>query len=363
VIKNIRKGEFIMGNYVQWSTGDGQTFFPAGKVVKELPPGYYSIESSMQGLYFKQKKPKSESLLRFPDAGSDMVIEEIENFWGLEDNFRDEGLPYKRGIIMYGPPGSGKTCTLRIVVENLIKEHEGIVFDFPGASMFKEGYPVLRQIHPDLPVVVLMEDVDAILGGYDESETLNLLDGMHDIDKVVFLATTNYPEKLGARIMNRPSRFDKKVFVGMPNEDSRKIYLESRLNDKDEIDKWVGDTEGFSIAHLKELYVANKLLGDSYPQALSTLKDMRVTPGSRSFDDYEIVEEEGYTKLPMIKEKYWSKYGRKGEMYMESKKTSGGLLTESVSRKPNGRRLRDVEKPKTEWASDPDSIAGMLGDI
>jgi GTPase SAR1 family protein len=286
-----------------------------------LPPGFYKVDQSMQGLFFKSQPMQTEELMRFPDSGSDMVVEEIENFWGLENRFRESKIPYKRGMILYGPPGSGKTCTVKIVVENLITKHEGIVIDFPGPYMFKEGYQILRQIHPDVPVVVLMEDLDAILRRESESEVLNILDGMHDIHKTIFLSTTNYPEKLGSRIMNRPSRFDKKIFIGMPNCEAREIYLKSKLvnESEEEVRQWVEDTEGMSIAHLKELFVANKVLGDPYPQALEVLRKMKATESSSSFDDYEVVD------APIEMKADWSDFGS-GKVYREAKKRQGNVI-------------------------------------
>lgn len=284
-ILDVEKERF--NNFCQWTTGDGQTFFPASRVVDQLPPGYYDIASSMTGgLFFKNKSAKSEKLLRFPDSESDQVISEIEKFWTLGPKFAEYKIPYKRGIILYGPPGSGKTCILRIAIDNLIKKQNGIVVDFPDPYLFEEGYNILRQIHPEKPLVVLMEDLDAILNRNSESSVLNLLDGVKDIHKAVFLATTNYPEKLGSRILNRPSRFDKKFFIGMPNKEAREMFIRTKLSDDKEIDRWVEDTDGFSIAHIKELFVANKLLGDPYDQALEVLQAMKQTPSSEIFDDY-----------------------------------------------------------------------------
>jgi SpoVK/Ycf46/Vps4 family AAA+-type ATPase len=115
------------------------------------------------------------------------------------------------------------------------------------------------------------------------------------------LATTNYPELLGSRIVNRPSRFDKRIKIGHPNAESRKIYLKHLICDhkkakeeglttekkrneyvlnkaKDlgiDLELWVKDTKEFSIAHLKELFIATVILGDNYEDAITTLRSMR----------------------------------------------------------------------------------------
>lgn len=304
-----------MGNFKQWTTSDNTTFFPAGSVVKQLPPGYYDVCDTMHGICFGKKATKSESLIRFPDSETDLVIEEIGKFWELEDKFRENNLPYKRGIMLYGPPGSGKSCCIRLAIEDLTHKRNGIVIDFPRTQLFKEAYEIIRQIHPEMPIVVLMEDVDNILS-HGESETLNLLDGIYDIDKVVFLATTNYPERLGSRIMNRPSRFDKKFLIGMPSAEAREMFIRSKLTEDDEstIKTWVEDTDGFSIAHIKELYVANRILGDVYDRALAVLRGMSSTEASSRFDDYKIAES-------------WDKYGT-GEVY---KKYRDNCLVEGMT--------------------------------
>lgn len=261
--------------FVQWTTSDGKAFFPASRSVQKLEPGLYEIHTSQSGLFFNQVSVGTEGLLKFPETASEKVIKEIETFWEREELFKKHNLAFKRGILLWGPPGSGKTCTIKLAINDVVKR-QGIVVKFTRPEIFAEGMRVLRQIQPLTPVIVLMEDIDSILEHYCESDVINILDGVDMIERVVFLATTNYPEKLGARILNRPSRFDKRYKIGMPNETSRRIYLRSLMTAKKEIDldRWVKDTEQFSIAHLKELFIAVVFLGDEYDDALKTLKNM-----------------------------------------------------------------------------------------
>lgn len=139
-----------------------------------------------------------------------------------------------------------------------------------------------------MPLIYLMEDVDSILARSCESEILNMLDGMFDLNKVVFLATTNYPEKIRSNIMSRPSRFDRVIEIGMPCAESRRIYIRSKLPEADGtmIERWVKDTNGLSIAHIKELYIATQILENSYEATLQALKGMNRRKHSSSFDPY-----------------------------------------------------------------------------
>ena len=267
--------------YCQWSTSDGKRYIPSSKTSKELVPGVYDIvHNNTIGVYFEQIPVLTTGLIRFPETNSDKVVSEIQKFWTKESIFRDYNLTYKRGIILWGPPGSGKSCTIQLIMRDVV-ERDGVVIKFTHPSLFLEGIRKFREIQPDTPVVVLMEDIDSILEMHSESEVLNILDGVNQIEKVVFLATTNYPEKLGARIVNRPSRFDKRFKIGHPNAESRRIYFEYIIGEKKinelgiDLDSWVEDTEEFSIAHLKELFTAVVILGDEYEDAIESLSVMR----------------------------------------------------------------------------------------
>jgi hypothetical protein len=92
-----------------------------------------------------------------------------------------------------------------------------------------EALSGLRWVEPERPIVVILEDIDTIIDRHGESEVLSLLDGENSIDKVVFLATTNYPENLDGRIVNRPSRFDRVVKIGEPSALSRELYLKNSV--------------------------------------------------------------------------------------------------------------------------------------
>ena len=283
-----KEEEGYLSSYVHWTTSDGRIFVPAAPTVQCLTPGVYEIDQSPNiGLYFEKIPVRSEGLIRFPDTNSDKVVAEIQKFWEREQVFKKYNLTYKRGILLYGPPGSGKSCTIQLIMEDVVAR-DGIVIKFTDPHLFIDGMRVLRQVQPNTPVVVIIEDIDSTLDMYNESDVLNVLDGVNEVKKVVFLATTNYPEKLGARIVNRPSRFDKRFRIGFPSKISRRMYFEfligngdaKQLEDKTkelnlDLDRWVKDTDEMSIAHLKELFIQVVIIGDSYDDAIETLKSMK----------------------------------------------------------------------------------------
>lgn len=279
--------------YTQWMSRDGQTFSPASLTRKVLVPGLYEIGMNMHtGMYFDKLPVSTEGIIRLPDTASDKVLAEIQSFWDRESLFRQYGLTYKRGILLWGPPGSGKTSTIRMVSEDVVKRG-GVVIKFSDPGLTSRGLRVFREVQPDTPCVVLMEDLDSILRYNPETEVINLLDGVDKLDKILFLATTNYPEQLGERVVNRPSRFDRRYLIGNPNLESREVYFNFLIEQGSngggkkpqdvDVKKWAKDTDGLSIAHLKELFVAVVILGTPYKQALATLKEMGTLPTSAEY--------------------------------------------------------------------------------
>lgn len=277
------------GKYVQYTTPNDEIFIPASVTRDLLPPGTYEVHvNDVYGVYFQKIPVHLTDLVRFPDSNSDKVIDEIRNFWSKKQLFADHNILFKRGICLWGPPGSGKSCTIRFIMKDVI-DMGGVVFKFGNPDLFTRGLRIFRQVQPETPIVVLMEDIDSILEIYNESVCLNVLDGIDSSENVVFLATTNYPEKLGARIINRPSRFDKRFKIGFPGDEARKIYFEHIISDEElkdiDVDQWVQDTSDMSIAHLKELYVAVVLLGNDYHEAIKALASMKENISSSNDDD------------------------------------------------------------------------------
>ena len=286
------KVDSIRGGLTQWTTSDNKRFFPASKTCKKMLPGLYDIKTCDAGLYFELIPVITQNLLKFPQTNANLVCSEIQKFWEREKIFKKYNLPYKRGIIMWGPPGGGKSCAIQLIMQDII-ERKGIAIKFTHPSLFTDGLRKFREIEPTTPIVVLMEDIDSIIQHFSESEVLNILDGVNQIDKAVFLATTNYPELLGKRITNRPSRFDKRFFIDYPNAESRELYIKHLIGEEEikklkiNVPKWVADSEHFSLAHIKELFTAVVILGDSYENAVDTLRKMKDEKISSSDDDKE----------------------------------------------------------------------------
>lgn len=275
--KECEAGNEGCANVKMWAVS-GRDYHPTESAVDALKPGQYVVKySQITGIYFSERDINLDDLLVLPDSNSEKVLAHIEDFWENEEIFREYGFLWKRGIMLWGPPGSGKTCTVQQLSKQIV-DNGGITVYCVNPELTAQGLDVMRRIEPDRPLVVIFEDIDAIVQEYGESHLLAMLDGELQVDNVVFVATTNYPGRLDKRFINRPSRFDEIIKIGMPSAAAREYYLRAknpRLNDSEfEIEQWVTETKGYSVAHLKELIISVECFGKPFEDAIATLNAM-----------------------------------------------------------------------------------------
>lgn len=249
-----------------------------------LEAGEYSIaiDGRDDRPVFTKKEVKSDTMIRFKDGLADTVFNEIANFWSHGENFKKIGFLHRRGYMFYGSQGCGKTMIVKQIIGSIV-ESGGVVFHCAHPGAFSVGLEAFRQVEPDRPVVCVFEDIDAIIKKFGEEEILAILDGTNQIDKVLNIATTNFPELLNKRIVSRPRRFDRIYRIITPDEMVRREYLKLKLPKKEKIDMWVKKTEDLSFAGLTEAVISVICLGNPFDEVIETLK--KLEQGQPSSDD------------------------------------------------------------------------------
>ncbi len=187
---------------------------------------------------------KSSEGIRFADvAGEDEAKEnltEIVEYLHNPDKYREIGASMPKGILLVGPPGTGKTMLAKAVAGEAnvpffsMSGSEFVeMFVGMGASKVRD---LFRQAKEKAPCIVFIDEIDAIgkkrngqIGGNDEREqTLNQLltemDGFEENTGVIILASTNRPESLDPALL-RPGRFDRRVPVELPDLKGREDIL------------------------------------------------------------------------------------------------------------------------------------------
>lgn len=284
----------ILPKVESWVTIDNKNFFFSFKCIDTIPSGLYSMTyNDQQGFGVTNMEYKSEEFFHLPSLPHDKIIEDLQKFWDNKDKFTKYNLNPKRGIILHGHPGCGKTSLIYLLIEE-IKKRNGLSIYFDVPENWVEIARLIRKVEKERPLLCIIEDIDLVIAKHGEEPFLNFLDGLNSINNVVYVATTNNIEKIPDRIKDRPSRFDKKYEIKKPNDSDRLLYFQTKLLEEDkkkyDLKKLVKDTTNFTMAHIKEVFISLYILDNPYEEVISRLKKSKITDNPIGFnlnEDYD----------------------------------------------------------------------------
>jgi len=204
------------------------------------------------------------------------IIEDVIGFFDAEDRYAEFGVPWKRGVIFYGPPGNGKTISTKALMHDISKRTKPSIESLYVKTFNSYAGPEygIRQIFTMArrmaPCLLIFEDIDSLVSPMVRSYFLNEVDGLESNHGILMIGSTNHLERLDPGIAKRPSRFDRKYFFDVPSRNERIQYADYwrhklRNNKKVEFPKElsvrVADiTADFSFAYMKEAFVAALLV-------------------------------------------------------------------------------------------------------
>ncbi len=172
-----------------------------------------------------------------------------------------------RGMLFVGPPGTGKTKSGRILMTQT--KHTFLWVSSRDFAKMDSVYALdlaFRMARDLAPTILFLEDIDGWLYGENSIDLLKTeLDGIKKNKGLVTILTTNFPEKLPDALLDRPGRFHDVLKFGHPSAEVRKEMLQKWFGDsisEEEVDEFVEKTEGYSGAHMRELYVYAEMLAD-----------------------------------------------------------------------------------------------------
>ena len=262
-------------NAMQWMVR-GNTFQVCGRTVKRLPAAAYTCGTDNYGAaVFQARNLQVDDLVDFPDSLPAQVLLEIDKFWKLGDRFRQHGFLHRRGYLFYGKQGCGKSSLIHQIIAKVVAAGNVAFFcDQPYA--FLSCMEQFRSVEADRPMICIFEDIDAIIKHYGDSHLLQWLDGNHQVDKAINLATTNYPEALDRRIIARPRRFDRILRINSPDAKLREAYFARKLPAQTRAERacWVELSDGLPFAALAELIISVCCLGNDLEKSAALLKDL-----------------------------------------------------------------------------------------
>lgn len=215
------------------------------------------------------------------------VIEDHLSFFRSRDTYTGLKVPWKRGIIYYGPPGNGKTISIKATMNMLYRQTPEIPTLYVRTLTSWAGpefsvRQIFAQARRYAPCYLVFEDLDTIVSDSVRSYFLNEVDGLKNNDGIFMVGSTNHLDRLDPGISKRPSRFDRKYYFPDPDLEQRIAYChfwQKKLGDNDEIKfpdklcKAIAEiTDKFSFAYMQEAFVA----------ALLSIASKSDSPGHRA---------------------------------------------------------------------------------
>lgn len=278
----------------------GETFSASTEFVKKakLDPGYYYFRSNYGSHTATTIPLKEDRHCSFNNGPANKIMAEIKKFWSGNKAYEALGVSHKRSILLYGPPGCGKSGIITTVIRDLTQEMKGVAVKMDNISHFTSVLKVLRQIQPKTPIVAVIEDIDNQIRN-EEVAFLELFDGASTIGQnILFLSTTNNLEKIPERIRCRPSRIDTLLKIDYPDEKQRKEYIEFLLSGVEsnlKVSDLVMCSKDFSLADIKELVISTFVYGKCPSDAAQLISGAKgeVDPQDEEYiDDAEDDEDE-----------------------------------------------------------------------
>lgn len=323
---------WILPILILWGIGS----YVSGKMMNRMGGNAMTFGKANAKVYVKSK----DGGITFADvAGEDEAKEslsEIVNYLHDPKKYQEIGASMPKGILLVGPPGTGKTMLAKAVAGEshvpffAMSGSEFVeMFVGLGASKVRD---LFKQAKEKAPCIVFIDEIDAIgekrsnqIGGNDEREqTLNQLltemDGFGSNNGVVILAATNRPEALDPAL-TRPGRFDRRVPVELPDLKGREAILKVHAK-KVKMDE---DIDFNKIARMSSGASGAELANIINEGALRAVRENRQTVTQSDLEESIEVVIAGYQKKNAIltdKEKWTVAYHEIGHALVAAKQTN-----------------------------------------
>lgn len=206
--------EYVPGDIVEYMAEDGVfvLYIPAGK--GGLPPGVYTIGGGFNISLISVDIPADRFL---PTPTSTALLEDARLFFDSKDRYERLGLAHRRGVLLHGPPGNGKTRTA-LEVSSSVKDAITIVLKD------QEDLEYISDLAAELSgnIILIFEEVEMA-----SDLLLQLLDGLISMQHTYFVGCTNHLPNLADALRDRPGRISRYYEFGYPDAEQIKNYFEN----------------------------------------------------------------------------------------------------------------------------------------
>lgn len=196
---------------------------------------------------------------------------DAQRFFDAQEEYEKLGVPWKRGTIFHGPPGNGKTISIKATMHMLYERKEPVptLYVKTLAAFFPPEFSlgiIFEKARNEAPCYLVFEDLDSVVSDGVRSFFLNEVDGLSSNDGIFMVGSTNHLDQLDPGISKRPSRFDRKYLFPNPSFAQRVQYChywQCKLKENKDVkfpdslcEAIAKITGGFSFAYIQEAFVA-----------------------------------------------------------------------------------------------------------
>jgi SpoVK/Ycf46/Vps4 family AAA+-type ATPase len=245
------------------------------QITNSLPSGVYKMVFADRVWRATTVPVKTDELYSFPDNLTDIILSEVEEFWGKKEIYEKHNIVHKRGILLCGTPGCGKTSIIQLLSKQIV-ERDGLVFVASDRDSFYglvDNIKTIKEIEKDRPIITIIEDVDQIISQFGgDSPILDFLDGSKSIANHLCILTSNDTTDLSEALL-RPSRIDLIYEIPNPKSDIRRAYFKNKGIAPEKLTEMVAATKDLSFAELKEVFIAVEVMGKSLEDVIKRIKE------------------------------------------------------------------------------------------
>ena len=235
---------------------------------QELPKGIYFHEygSSATPERLTPMVIREDKYVDLMDSLQELD-ESIGQFSQNKELYTDSCSAYKLGILLFGPPGSGKTSYMR----EFIRKKDAIVIFMDGVPTRKFLEKLETSTKNQLKIVVFEEAVSLLESSEDIREMLDFLDGSRSLTNTIYFLSTNYPESIPENVV-RNGRIDIFVKVDYPNSNARKKLFNLYLK-REPTEEELSITDKMPIVDIREICFAHKKTNKTFSECAKMIEE------------------------------------------------------------------------------------------
>ena len=273
----------INNNVIVWTSEGGKNFYPSRPMLKSIPDGVYKIDYSMDfGSFLSKVENKNDGKLEILNSYFEILVNDLNTFSKLEQTYKNAKLEFNRAILLYGEPGCGKKYLANRLANYFIDNIGGVAIYLDEPTDFTKMLFSVKNsdIKQNTKVFVVIEEIASFLENYGIKAMADILKKTSNEDGVYLIATTNFEERVGQYISDKPGMFEQKMLIDYPDDIDRNLYIKLliekfNIKTKIKINKISSDTEGLSLSHIKNLIESVFVFGYNYEETLEDLKTMK----------------------------------------------------------------------------------------